>query len=42
MRDDIRQEDCSAVFSFSRDSRLKLFRGAPATVRDVLSALPAA
>ena len=36
---DIGQADCSSSFTFTRDSRLKLFRGAPATVRDVLNAV---
>jgi hypothetical protein len=32
---DVGEPDCTTSFSFTRDSRLLLFRGAPATVRDV-------
>eukprot|EP00965_Chrysotila_dentata_P225504 6194807-Pleurochrysis_carterae.AAC.1 len=38
---DIYQPDCSTTFSFSKSSKLKLFRGAPATIRDVSQALHA-
>jgi hypothetical protein len=38
---DLGEEDCSATFSFTRQSKLRLFRGAPATVAGVLSALSA-
>lgn len=35
---DIGQPDCRFSFSFGKDSKLKLFRGAPATVHDVQDA----
>jgi len=36
---DIGEEACSTSFSFTKASRLRLFRGAPATVSDVQTAL---
>jgi len=39
---DVKQEDCSTFFSFSRNSKLKLFRGAPPTVAEVQAAVAAA
>jgi len=36
------QEDCGASFSFPKDASLKLFRGAPAAVHEVQTALYAA
>ena len=33
------QEDCATELAFSKSSKLKLFRGAPPTVSDVLNAL---
>jgi len=38
---DLHQPDCSMGFSFTKKSKLKLFRGAPATVADVSAALEA-
>jgi len=38
---DVGQPDCSASFAFAKSSKLKIFRGSPATVRDVASALQA-
>ena len=35
------QEDCAADFSFSKDSRLKLWRGAPPTIAETLAAASA-
>merc|ERR1712087_974074 len=35
------QPDCSASFAFTKSSKLKVFRGAPATVHDVSNALRA-
>jgi len=39
---DLGQEDCSTHFTFSRQAKLKLFRGAPATVADVQRVVQAA
>ena len=36
---DLFQEDCATELAFSKSSKLKLFRGAPPTVSDVLNAL---
>jgi len=36
---DLHEPDCSTELSFSKNSKLKLFRGAPATLADVASAL---
>lgn len=36
---DVGQPDCSTSLAFTKSSKLKLFRGAPATVRDVTTAL---
>lgn len=39
---DLEQVDCTASFGFPKDARLKLFRGAPAAIHEVLHALAAA
>jgi len=36
---DVGEEDCSTSFSFTKSSKLVLFRGAPATIADVQTAL---
>lgn len=36
---DLHQPDCAMGFDFTKKSKLKQFRGAPATVRDVSAAL---
>lgn len=38
---DVAQEDCSTSFSFTKESKLKLWRGAPPTVEDTLRAVSA-
>jgi len=39
---DLREAECRGQFSFDKKSRLKLFRGAPATPSEVVAALTAA
>jgi len=36
---DIGEASCSSMFTFTKSSQLKLFRGAPATIKDVQSAM---